>query len=167
MSGSGSFQTSSFVRKGAGAKGSSGGSGSVPLPSGTRPSLQNGQLLISSGLHQLDSIQCSPCARLETKICFPLTIQAILGGGIAVGTIVLVEEDSPSSYYRNLLKYFVSEGLAVNHEVAFVQSSPSDSSKILKHLPTNLTLKQMNAKEQPQTEKEKDKEGETGSVSIG
>ncbi len=32
----------------------------------------------------------------------------ILGGGIAVGTVLLVEQDCSTEFYLNLLKYFLA-----------------------------------------------------------
>ena len=46
--------------------------GRLTLPVGSRPSIANNQLLISTGVPSLDSL---------------------LGGGLAIGTILLVEED--------------------------------------------------------------------------
>ena len=82
-----------------------------------------------------------------------------MGGGIAVGTIVLVEEDTPTSFYLNLLKYFVGEGLAIDHEVA-VCSFLTDFDRIIKQLPTNLTIQQQefDSKDQEkQIQEDKDK----------
>lgn len=54
-----------------------GGKGSSSLISGTRPSLHNGQLLCSTGIPSLD---------------------AVIGGGIPVGTVFVVEEDLNHQY---------------------------------------------------------------------
>jgi elongator complex protein 4 len=89
---------SSFVRKVVPKK-----DGAVNLPNATKPSIHNGQLLISTGLHELDGIR--------RKIWGTNYHEEILGGGVAVGTVVLVEEDENSSYYSALLKYYVSEVL--------------------------------------------------------
>ncbi|KAM6943374.1 elongator complex protein 4 [Xenentodon cancila] len=85
----------------------------ISIP-GTRPSVQNGQLLVSTGVTSLDYL---------------------LGGGLAVGTVLLVEEDRYDSYSRMILKYFLAEGVVCQHElfVAAAQDNPDD---ILQELPS-------------------------------
>ncbi|XP_037788976.1 LOW QUALITY PROTEIN: elongator complex protein 4-like [Penaeus monodon] len=61
----------------------------VSIP-GTRPSLHNAQLLISTGLPSLDYL---------------------LGGGLAVGSLLIVEEDRYDVYSKLFLKYFLAEGV--------------------------------------------------------
>uniref|UniRef100_A0A3Q0RBQ9 Elongator complex protein 4 n=1 Tax=Amphilophus citrinellus TaxID=61819 RepID=A0A3Q0RBQ9_AMPCI len=84
----------------------------ISIP-GTRPSVQNGQLLVSTGVTSLDYL---------------------LGGGLAVGTVLLIEEDRFDSYSRMILKYFLAEGVVCRHElfVAAAQDNPDD---ILQELP--------------------------------
>ncbi|XP_060897821.1 elongator complex protein 4 isoform X2 [Labrus mixtus] len=79
---------------------------------GTRPSVQNGQLLVSTGVTSLDYL---------------------LGGGLAVGTVLLIE-DRYDSYSRMIFKYFLAEGVVCRHElfVAAAQDNPDD---ILQELP--------------------------------
>nr|XP_057945106.1 elongator complex protein 4 isoform X2 [Doryrhamphus excisus] len=74
---------------------------------GTRPSVQNGQLLISTGVTSLDYL---------------------FGGGLAVGTVLLIEEDRYDSYSRMILKYFLAEGVVCRHELflAAAQDHPND-----------------------------------------
>ncbi|XP_057695790.1 elongator complex protein 4 isoform X1 [Corythoichthys intestinalis] len=74
---------------------------------GTRLSVQNGQLLVSTGVTSLDYL---------------------LGGGLAVGTVLLIEEDRYDSYSRMILKYFLAEGVVCRHELflAAVQDHPND-----------------------------------------
>ncbi|XP_040265450.1 elongator complex protein 4 isoform X2 [Bufo bufo] len=91
--------------------------GKLPAISGTRPSVHNGQLLVSTGVPSLDHI---------------------LGGGLAVGTLLLIEEDTYSTYSNLLLKYFLAEGIICGHEV-FVASASDSPHKILKDLPAPLT----------------------------
>ncbi|KAM9302381.1 elongator complex protein 4 [Gastrophryne carolinensis] len=91
--------------------------GKLPAIRGTRPSVQNGQLLMSSGVPSLDHI---------------------LGGGLAVGTLLVIEEDAYSTYSNLLLKYFLVEGVVSGHEV-FVASASEDPQTILKDLPAPLT----------------------------
>ncbi|XP_029985574.1 elongator complex protein 4 [Sphaeramia orbicularis] len=85
----------------------------ISIP-GTRPSVQNGQLLVSTGVTSLDYL---------------------LGGGLAVGTVLLIEEDRYDSYSRMILKYFLAEGVVCRHElfVASAQHTPDD---ILQELPS-------------------------------
>ncbi|XP_072277962.1 elongator complex protein 4 [Pyxicephalus adspersus] len=91
--------------------------GKLPGIRGTRPSVHNGQLLVSTGVPSLDHI---------------------LGGGLAVGTLLVIEEDTYSTYSNLLLKYFVAEGVVSGHEV-FVASASGDPQTILKDLPAPLT----------------------------
>ncbi|KAJ7994701.1 hypothetical protein DPEC_G00252220 [Dallia pectoralis] len=85
----------------------------VSIP-GTRPSVQNGQLIVSTGVTSLDYV---------------------IGGGLAVGTLMLIEEDRYDSYSRMLLKYFLAEGVVCGHElyVASAQDHPND---IIQELPS-------------------------------
>ncbi|XP_064019898.1 elongator complex protein 4 isoform X1 [Pogoniulus pusillus] len=83
---------------------------------GTRPSVRHGQLLLSSGLPSLDSV---------------------LGGGVAVGTLLLIEEDKYSLYSNLLFKYFLAEGVVCGHDL-FVASAKEHPDNILKELPCPL-----------------------------
>uniref|UniRef100_A0A8C2DNR2 Elongator complex protein 4 n=1 Tax=Cyprinus carpio TaxID=7962 RepID=A0A8C2DNR2_CYPCA len=85
----------------------------VSIP-GTRPSVQNGQLLVSSGVSSLDYV---------------------IGGGLAVGTLLLVEEDCYDSYSRMLLKYFLAEGVVCGHEL-FLASARDHPDEIMQELPS-------------------------------
>mmetsp|Transcript_5021 Transcript_5021/g.5468 ORF Transcript_5021/g.5468 Transcript_5021/m.5468 type:complete len:383 (-) Transcript_5021:12-1160(-) len=96
----------SFVRKGSTRK-------RLLPPQGTRPSTHNGQLLISSGLSDLDSI---------------------IVGGFAVGTLILVEEDHYSSYYDYIARYFLAEGAANAHTLCLA-STTSSNTKFVKTIP--------------------------------
>lgn len=73
---------------------------SATLPHGVKPSIYNGQMLISFGLKELN---------------------AIIGGGVPLGTMCLLIEDNNTDYYENLLKYFISEGLSNFHSTMFFQ----------------------------------------------
>ncbi|XP_056872686.1 elongator complex protein 4 isoform X1 [Takifugu flavidus] len=99
-----SFNTTSFQKKTR--------SKLIAIP-GSRPSVQNGQLLVSTGVTSLDYL---------------------LGGGLAVGTVLLIEEDRYDSYSRMVLKYFLAEGVVCRHElfVSTAQESPDD---LLQELP--------------------------------
>lgn len=81
--------------------------------SGTKPSIYNSLLLTSTGVPSFD---------------------AIIGGGIAVGTVLMIEEDLYSSYSNVLLKYFLAEGVLSNHKL-FVASFTTEPSILLKNLP--------------------------------
>nr|XP_033784172.1 elongator complex protein 4 [Geotrypetes seraphini] len=91
------------------------GGGLAVIP-GTRASVRNGQLLVSSGVASLDSL---------------------IGGGLAVGTLLLIEEDKYNMYSNLLLKYFLAEGVVCHHDL-FVASAEEDPSIILQELPMPL-----------------------------
>ncbi|WAR02115.1 ELP4-like protein [Mya arenaria] len=80
---------------------------------GAKPSLYNNQLLVSTGIPSLDQL---------------------LGGGLAVGTVMLVEEDTFGSYARLLLKYFCAESVMTGHSL-MVSSADNDPDQLLKELP--------------------------------
>ncbi len=44
-------------------------------------------------------------------------LSEVLGGGVGVGTLLLIEEDVRTAHARTLLKYFAAEGLACAHHV--------------------------------------------------
>ncbi|XP_065150517.1 elongator complex protein 4 [Paramisgurnus dabryanus] len=85
----------------------------ISIP-GTRPSVQNGQLIVSTGVTSLDYI---------------------IGGGLAVGSLLLVEEDRYDSYSRTLLKYFLAEGVVCGHEL-FLASARDHPDEIMQELPS-------------------------------
>ncbi|XP_065647576.1 elongator complex protein 4 isoform X2 [Hydra vulgaris] len=87
--------------------------GRTNLPAGTKVSLHNSQLLISTGVPSLDTF---------------------IGGGLAVGTLILVEEDIHSTYSNILLKYFIAEAIVV-HQQVFLASSEKTPENILKEIP--------------------------------
>ncbi|KAF7728843.1 Elongator subunit elp4 [Apophysomyces ossiformis] len=82
------------------------------LPPGSRLSAYNGQLLISTGVPSLDDI---------------------LGGGLPVGTVLLVKEDRATSYAQLLLKYFLAQGIASGHNCALA-SRDDDPEELLRNL---------------------------------
>lgn len=57
-------------------------------------------------------------------------------GGISLGTVVLLVEDTPSTMYESFLKYFIAEGI-VNQQRCFVYNS--SNSNIAKNLPYKST----------------------------
>lgn len=85
----------------------------ISIP-GTRPSVQNGQLIVSTGVTSLDYI---------------------IGGGLAVGSLLLVEEDRYDRYSRTLLKYFLAEGVVCGHEL-FLASARDHPDEIMQELPS-------------------------------
>lgn len=74
---------------------------------GTRVSIENQQLLISTGIPALDDL---------------------LGGGLPVGTIALVEEDYQGIYTKTVLRYFIAEGIINEHcsLIASLDSNPEE-----------------------------------------
>ncbi|OBZ90035.1 Elongator complex protein 4 [Choanephora cucurbitarum] len=82
------------------------------LPSGSRLSAYNGQLLVSTGVPSLDDI---------------------LGGGQPVGTIMLIKEDRATTYAQLLLKYFMAQGISSGHHCA-IASRDEDPEEMLKTL---------------------------------
>lgn len=87
--------------------------GRLTYPAGTKVSLHNNQLLISSGIPSLDTV---------------------LGGGLAVGTVVLLEEDIYGCYAKTLVKCFIAEGLLSGHSL-FLATADVDPEEIWKNLP--------------------------------
>lgn len=85
----------------------------IQIP-GAKPSLYNNQLLISSGIPSLDQI---------------------LGGGVAVGTVLLVEEDTYGNYARVMLKYFCAEAVMTGHSL-FLASVDTNADQFLNELPS-------------------------------
>ncbi|KAJ7344521.1 hypothetical protein JRQ81_000471, partial [Phrynocephalus forsythii] len=102
----------SFQRKGPGGEG-----GRWAALPGTRPSVRHGQLLLSSGLPSLDGV---------------------LGGGLAIGTLLLIEEDVYGVYSNLLFKHFLAEGIVCGHNL-FIASDKEHPADILKELPLPLS----------------------------
>nr|XP_060622241.1 elongator complex protein 4 isoform X1 [Anolis sagrei ordinatus] len=119
----GAAAATSFQRRGGGGGGGGGRLASLP---GTRPSARHGQLLLSSGLPSLD---------------------AKLGGGMAVGTLLLIEEDVYGVYANLFFKHFLAEGVICGHNL-FVASDKEDPADILKDLPSPLLNTSVNVMEE-------------------
>ncbi|XP_069679227.1 elongator complex protein 4 [Periplaneta americana] len=85
----------------------------VPYIPGSKPSIHNAQLLVSSGMPSFDYV---------------------IGGGIPVGTIVLVEEDKYGTYAKLLIKYFLAEGAVCGHSL-LVASLDSKCQSLVEELP--------------------------------
>ncbi|XP_006864921.1 PREDICTED: elongator complex protein 4 [Chrysochloris asiatica] len=111
-----SKNVTSFQRKGTRAGGTVSGGSRLMSIAGTRPSVRNGQLLVSTGLPALDQL---------------------LGGGLAVGTVLLIEEDKYNIYSPSLFKYFLAEGILSGHTL-LVASAKEDPADILQELPEPL-----------------------------
>ncbi|XP_067142218.1 elongator complex protein 4 [Centruroides vittatus] len=71
---------------------------------GTKLSLQNMQLIVSTGVPTLDYF---------------------LGGGLTVGTILLIEEDKYGRYAKLLMKHFLAEGVTNNHSILLASGDES------------------------------------------
>jgi len=97
---------SSFVRK---------SQSRVPYIAGSKPSIHNAQLLVSTGVPTID--------------------QAV-GGGVAVGTCVIVEEDMFGTYSHLFLKHFLAEGV-INKQSVYVASLSRTPDDIIKQLPAS------------------------------
>lgn len=82
----------------------------VPLPPGTMVSIQSKQPVTSSGIPSLDHI---------------------LGGGLTIGSVLLVEEDKFNVYSKVLAKYFLAEGIFSKHKtlLASLDDDPQDMYK--------------------------------------
>ncbi|KAH0551817.1 elongator complex protein 4 [Cotesia glomerata] len=80
---------------------------------GTKPSFINAQLLISTGIPSLDTI---------------------IGGGLPIGTILLLEEDKYGNYAKTILKYFLAEGCVAKHNL-LIASQDFSPDKLICELP--------------------------------
>eukprot|EP01135_Chromosphaera_perkinsii_P010998 Nk52_evm32s2309 gene=Nk52_evmTU32s2309 len=121
------------------------------LPRGSKPSVHNGQLLVSSGMPSFDDL---------------------FGGGIAVGTVVLLEEDINTSYAHVLLKYFLAEGIASGHET-FFSGAEMPGMDFLKTLPAEIEKAESSrsgkssSKKKEETIKSFDLEKRTENLNLG
>jgi len=86
----------------------------LPDIPGTYPSLYTSHLLVSSGVPDLDTL---------------------LGGGLAVGTVLVISEDYSGNFSRLMLKYFLAEGVVHQHSLLVTDSSP-DAKIITNNLPS-------------------------------
>lgn len=111
---------SSFKRAGAPAR--------PAPPQGTHLSVQNGQLLTSSGLTDFDGAPARIC------LCSPPTLIDILSGGLVLGTITLIEEDLNTRHSLSLCKYLLAEGAVCGHAL-MVASASGNPRDLLRSLP--------------------------------
>ncbi|XP_045461469.1 putative elongator complex protein 4 [Harmonia axyridis] len=87
---------------------------------GTKYVSQSSQMLVSSGMPALDEI---------------------LGGGLPVGTVALIEEDLYGAYAKVMLKYFVAEGVVSNHSI-FLASQDESPHEVIRELPAVIQFDQ-------------------------
>ncbi|GAB5577693.1 elongator complex protein 4 isoform X2 [Prionailurus iriomotensis] len=100
----------SFQRRGPRASGSDSSYSRLVSIAGTRPSVRNGQLLVSTGLPALDQL---------------------LGGGLAVGTVLLIEKESEDESFPIPvvgIKYFLA-GPEIHHSYFLVTVTITTISK--------------------------------------
>lgn len=97
----------------------------IPFISGTKPSVKNAQLLASTGIPSLDHI---------------------LGGGLPIGSIFIIEEDTYEVYSKIMVKYFMAEGVITDQSV-FIGSLDVKPSQLIREMPSIITEP---AKSEPQ-----------------
>lgn len=85
----------------------------IALPGGSRLSIHNGQLLISTGVETLDDL---------------------LGSGLPVGSVVLLEQDEYTDYHSVLMKYYLAEGVACGHAI-HLANLDADPKSLISSLP--------------------------------
>uniref|UniRef100_A0A131Y313 Elongator complex protein 4 n=1 Tax=Ixodes ricinus TaxID=34613 RepID=A0A131Y313_IXORI len=82
----------------------------------------------------IPGIKLSPYNAETVLSCGIATLDYVLGGGLPLGSILLAEEDAFATYCKQLLKYYVAEGIEQRH-VVFLASGETDPVKFLKELP--------------------------------
>lgn len=101
-----------------------------PLIIGTKTSPQTGQTITGTGNPALDEL---------------------LGGGIPMNSIVLIEEDKHCVYSKVLCKYFLAEGIIQNQQL-FLASLDENPEEIFKKLPQPVFLDYFNNQVPPEFE---------------
>lgn len=82
----------------------------------------------------------------------------ILGGGLPLGSICLIEEDKYVTYSKVLAKYFLAEGVCSQHTV-FLASLDDDSDKFLSHLPRPLDAEEVSVDDKQQEQQQQQQFG--------
>ncbi|XP_020285862.1 elongator complex protein 4 [Pseudomyrmex gracilis] len=85
----------------------------LPAIPGTKPSVKNAQLLISTGIPFLDNI---------------------IGGGLPIGSLFIIEEDKYGFYATIMLKYFMAEGIVISQPL-LVASQDVKPRQLISELP--------------------------------
>lgn len=81
---------------------------------------------MSSGVASLDGLGLLlPTGVLRDFLTLCHLVIDLVGGGHAVGTVVLVEEDRNTKYAELLLKYFLAEGIAHDNAVCLISADES------------------------------------------
>ena len=89
----------------------------------------------------------------------------ILGGGLAVGTVVLLEEDTNTNHFQLLTKFFLAEGAGCGHSVCVASVGEKEErgeKGLISELPS-VHVSQADAEKEKQ-EAEKEKQGHTTEV---
>ncbi|CAK8695840.1 unnamed protein product [Clavelina lepadiformis] len=93
---------------------------------GTVVSLHNGLLLVSTGIPSLDSV---------------------LGGGVPLGSVFLLEEDVHTRFSTLLTKYFLAEGVTSGHGL-YVASANANPDVLLNALPKPTSMSSTRSSQQ-------------------
>ncbi|XP_064536169.1 elongator complex protein 4 [Drosophila montana] len=104
---------------------------------GTRTSPHTAQVITSSGNPSLD---------------------LILGGGLPIGSICLIEEDRFMTHAKVLVKYFLAEGVLSKQEI-FLGSLDDLPAEMLRRLPKPLTDEEVEQEQRQEQEQPADKNG--------
>lgn len=86
------------------------------------------------GFRSVPGTKLSPYNAETVLSCGIPTLDYVLGGGLPLGSILLAEEDAFATYCKQLLKYYVAEGIEQGH-VVFLAGGETDPFNFLKELP--------------------------------
>eukprot|EP01038_Epipyxis_sp_PR26KG_P012056 gene12056-16133_t len=95
---------------------------------GVKPWFHNGLNILSSGLRELDEL---------------------LGGGVSLGCLIMIESDSYSNYADTILNYSIAQSIALNHMTFIVCDNKSQQSRVLSNLPYNAQIGSLDPKSNP------------------